>query len=110
MVLFEASPNLNQEHEQSKVSKSFLLIFPQKMNKGATKKTVHHLAQNGGPHLEVPLLVVTQSPDPIIGNEFVHHDAIDVGFLGDELLSDDEVEEEFERVANELKQNPEEKV
>ena len=84
-----------------------MVVFPQKMNKGATKKTVHHPAQNGGPHLEVPLLVVTQSPDPIIGNEFVHHDAIDVGFLGDELLSDDEVEEEFERVANELKQNPE---
>jgi hypothetical protein len=92
---------------KAKFPNRFCFIFPQKMNKGATKKTVHHPAQNGGPHLEVPLLVVTQSPDPIIGNEFVRHDAIDVGFLGDELLSDDEVEEEFERVANELKQNPE---
>jgi hypothetical protein len=52
-------------------------------------------------HLEVPLLIVTQSPTQIIPDELVQHDHIDVGFLGEELLSDEE--EDFE-VAKEFRE------
>ena len=69
----------------------------QKLNKRPPKSNGHVTSD----HVEVPLLVITQSPSQIIPDELVQHDHIDVGFLGKELLSDEE--EEFE-VAKEFKE------
>ena len=64
------------------------------MNKKPPKSNGH--VTSDAPHLEleVPLLILTQSPTQTTPDGLAHHQHIDVGFLGEELLSEEE--EEFE--------------